>query len=74
MRKYSSATKMCLQVVSDIVDEKRLKEICQYIRCTENHNMQTTEEEWAMLVKSITVYNRQMKVELFGGERLTVRK
>ena len=74
MRKYSSAEKMCLRAVSDIVDEKRLKEICRYIKHTEDNNMQTSEEEWAMLVKSITVYDRQMKVELFGGVLLNIRK
>ena len=36
--------------------------------------MQTSEGKWAILVKSITVYDKQMKVELFGGERLTIRK
>lgn len=72
--RYPEIKRNTLDVVEDVIGTERMKDIQKFISHLPADKLKTDPAEWAMLIENSTVYDKTLKVRLFGGLEMIIRR
>lgn len=73
-KRYPEINRNTLTVVEEVIGAERMKDIRKFISQLPADKLKTEPAEWAMLIENSTVYDKTLKVRLFGGLEMTIRR